>query len=174
LNVREDGTYVFAGPVGDAPAPLVALQDIAFWVRHALDNPEKTSGKDLEIASDVFTWEELVATFTKVTGKKAVYKRVTMDEFFDLFINADLQAATHNVRPTGSWKKAIGGIWALLRDEVIKRDFDWIRSVHPNSLTLERWMRETQYDGSYQPLLKLVGQFLFPRHPVILVKENSF
>jgi hypothetical protein len=174
LNVREDGTYVFAGPVGDAPAPLVALQDIAFWVRHALDNPENTSGKDLEIASDVFTWEELVTTFTKVTGKKAIYKRVTMDEFFDLFINADLQAATQNVRPTGSWRKAIGGIWALLRDEVIKRDFDWIRSVHPNSLTLEGWMRETQYDGSYQPLLKLVGQFLFPRCPVTLERENSF
>jgi len=156
LNVREDGTYVFAGPIGDGHAPLVALQDIAFWVRHTFDNPEKTSGKDLEIASDSFTWDELVATFTKVTGKKAVYKRLTMDEFFDLFINADLEAATNQVRPTGSWRKTIGSVWALLRDDILTRDFDWIRSVHPNTLTLEQWMRETQYDGTYQPLLKLV------------------
>ena len=58
---------------------------------------EKTSGKDLEIASDNVTWDELVATFTKVTGKKAVHKRLTIDEFFDLFINVDLEAATHHV-----------------------------------------------------------------------------
>lgn len=31
---------------------------------------------------------------------------------------------------------------------------DWVRSVHPNSMTLERWMRETKYDGKPYLLLK--------------------
>lgn len=148
---------MFAAPIGDGHAPLVALKDIAFWVRHVFDHPDTTTGKDLEIASDVFTWDELVATFTKVTGKKAVYKRLTLDEFFDCMHNPDLTAATHAARPAGSWRKTIGGLWALLRDDVLTRDMDWIRSVHPNSLTLEEWMRETNYDGSFAPLLKLIG-----------------
>jgi len=114
------------------------------------------TGKDLEIVSDVVDWPTVVETFTRVTGKPAVFKDLTTDEFFDLFDNADVSAATHAVRPTGSWRKTMGAFFALFRDDIIKRDIDWVKSIHPNTTSLEQWMRETQYDGSYQALLKLV------------------
>lgn len=157
LNVRKDGTVVFAAPMGDGHAPLVALKDIAFWVRKSFDNPDTMTGKDLEIVSDVVDWPTVVETFTRVTGKPAEYKRLSEEEFFDLFENSTLPAATHAARPAGSWRKTFGGLFALMRDDIMKRDLEWVKSIHPNSTTLEQWMRDTQYDGSYHTLLKLVG-----------------
>jgi hypothetical protein len=143
--------------MGDGHAPLIALKDIAFWVRKTFDNPDTMTGTDLEIVSEVVDWQTIVETFTRITGRPAEYKNVTMDEFFDLFENTDMPAATNAVRPAGSWRKTFGGLFALMRDDIMKRDMEWIKSVHPNTMTLEQWMRETQYDGGYQALLKLVG-----------------
>ena len=78
---RKDGTFVFAAPLGDGHVPMVALADIGFFARYTFDNRELTSGKDLEIASEVIGWEDLVKTFTKVTGEKAVYKRMELDQW---------------------------------------------------------------------------------------------
>lgn len=159
LNVRKDGTVVFAAPAGKGRAPLTALDDIAFWVRKSFDNPETMTGKDLEIVSDIVDWPTIVETFTRVTGRPAVYKDLTEDEFFDLFENADLTAATLAVRPAGSWRKVFGAFFAIFRDDIVKRDIEWVKSIHPNTLSLEQWMRDTHYDGSYQALLKLVGAY---------------
>jgi NmrA-like family len=155
--VRKDGTVVFAAPVGNGHAPFIALKDIAFWTRKTFDNPDTMTGNDLEIVSEVVNWPTIVETFTRVTGRPAEYKSVTMDEFFDLFENADVSAATNAARPTGSWRKTFGGLFALMRDDIVKRDTEWAKSIHPKTTTLEQWMRETQYDGGYQALLKLVG-----------------
>lgn len=35
----------------------------------------------------------------------------------------------------------------MFRDDIIKRDLGWIRSLNPNGHTLESWMRETGYKG---------------------------
>jgi len=80
-----------------------------------------------------------------------------MDEFFDVFENTDMPAATNAVRPAGSWRKTFGGLFALMRDDIMECDMEWIKSVHPKTMTLEEWMRETHYDGGYQGSLKLVG-----------------
>ena len=37
--------------------------------------------------------------------------------------------------------------WSMFRDDIIKRDLGWIRSVNPNGHTLESWMRGTGYKG---------------------------
>ncbi|KAF9504665.1 hypothetical protein BS47DRAFT_1378330 [Hydnum rufescens UP504] len=116
------GTVVFAAPMGNGHAPLIALKDIAFWVRKTFDNPDTMTGKDLEIVSEVVDWITIIETFTRVTKRPAEYKNLTMDEFFDLFENTDVPAATNAVRPAGSWRKTFGGLFALMRDDIIKRD----------------------------------------------------
>lgn len=77
-----DGTFVFAAPLGSGHAPLIALADIGFFARYTFDNRELTSGKDSEVASEVIGWDELVKTFMEVTGERAVYKRLELDEWF--------------------------------------------------------------------------------------------
>lgn len=37
--------------------------------------------------------------------------------------------------------------WRQFRDDIIKRDMNWIKSIHPNHHTLESWMREKKYTG---------------------------
>lgn len=76
-----DGTFVFAAPIGDGHAAMIALADIGFFARYTFDNRELTSGKDLEVASEVIGWEDLAKTFTNVTGQKAIYLRLSLDEW---------------------------------------------------------------------------------------------
>ena len=44
--------------------------------------------------------------------------------------------------------------WNQYRDEVIKRDMNWVRSLNPNGPTLESWMRDNSYTGDYMFVLK--------------------
>lgn len=82
LNKRKDGTFVFASPIGNGHVPMIALPDLGYFARYTFDHREETSGKDLEVASEMVQWSELVKTFQKVTGNKAEYKPVSLDEWF--------------------------------------------------------------------------------------------
>ncbi|KAJ7065725.1 NAD(P)-binding protein [Mycena amicta] len=157
ITVRPDGTVVFAAPVGDGAVPMIALKDLGWWARYTFDHRTETSGKELNITSELVGWDHLVETFTKVTGKPAVYVRQTLDEYwhnFDDRINNPL-AGDHQ-RGDGSItaKENFSGFWRVLRDNVWKKDVEWVRSVHPGTYTLERWMRENNYTGRAGPVMK--------------------
>ncbi|KAH9910692.1 uncharacterized protein BXZ73DRAFT_108644 [Epithele typhae] len=71
LGQHPDGTAVFA-------APMVALQDLGFFACYAFDH---RSGRDLEVASAGFGWAELAATYARVTGCRAEYLPLSVDEW---------------------------------------------------------------------------------------------
>lgn len=173
LNKRSDGTYVFASPVGDGHVPMIALSDLGYFARYTFDHRAQNSGKDLEIASDMVSWDYLVSTFQKVTGNKAVYVRQNFDEWFNNFNGVDMPVATQvkEVTPTTTtWRKNFTAWWSLYKDDVLKRDMEWIRSVHPELKTVEAWMRENKYTGELQnDLLKNQedGRLVAPRLEVI-------
>ncbi|KAJ7364011.1 NAD-P-binding protein [Mycena albidolilacea] len=151
LNVRADGTVVFALPTGRAKIPLVTLKDIGWWARYAFDHRTETSGQDLRIASHIVSVDEIVKTFTKVTGKPAVYKPQSIEEWwnnFDSGVNRSIGSSSMTV------KQNFSGFWKTFGDELVKRDLDWVRSVHPGAQTLEDWMRENKYTGAEGTILK--------------------
>ncbi|KAJ3555105.1 hypothetical protein NM688_g2758 [Phlebia brevispora] len=157
-NKRKDGTVVFATIVGKGHVPLIALADLGYFARYAFDHRAETSAQDLKIASDMVGWDYLAATFTKVTGQKAIVRQLTEDEYFACFINIDRPLASERTYGDGSktFKQNATTFWSLYRDDVIKRDMDWLRKVNPNTSNLEKWMRETKYTGEFKPgLLKL-------------------
>jgi hypothetical protein len=45
---------------------VIDLEDLGHYARHVFDHPRDFEGRDLEIASEHITWEQLVKTFTKV------------------------------------------------------------------------------------------------------------
>lgn len=149
LGHRQDGTFVFASPVGQGHVPMIALDDLGFFARYTFDHRVETSGKELKIASQLVGWDELVSTFKKVTGQKAVYLLQTLDEWFDNFTNTDQPVATERPFGDGSptWKSCFSGWWSLWRDDVVKRDMEWIRRVNPKCKDVETWMREHKYTG---------------------------
>ncbi|CCL99317.1 uncharacterized protein FIBRA_01333 [Fibroporia radiculosa] len=146
FNRRADGTFVFAAPIGQGHVPMIALSDLGFFARYTFDNRELTSGKDLQVASDLVGWDYLVSTFKKVTGLNAVALYQPMDEWFENFSGTEKHVA--NEGPGGefvSWKTNFTAWWSLWRDDIIKRDWEWIRKVNPKGHTLETWMRAYNY-----------------------------
>jgi len=156
---REDGTFVFNAPIGDGHIPMSALVDIGFFARYTFDHRAETSGKNLEIASEWVGWEYLVATFTKVTGHKAVYNRETLEEWLSHTENTEKPVAAEGAPGSTSWGENFTGWWNAFRDDLNKRDMDWIRKTNPKGYTLERWMIENKYDGTLykDPVLKIVA-----------------
>ncbi|THH29924.1 hypothetical protein EUX98_g4272 [Antrodiella citrinella] len=148
---RSDGTYVFATPVGNGHVPMIALSDLGFFARYTFDHRAATSGRELEVASDLVGWDRLVQTFRRVTGLKGVVVHQALDEWFANFKGVDQPVANERFgkgeEGWTTWRTNFSGWWALWRDDVITRDMQWIRSINPNGHTLESWMRETKYNG---------------------------
>lgn len=90
---------------------MIALSDLGFFARYSFDNPERVSGKDLEVASEMVGWDYLVETFTRVTGQKAVVVNQTIDEWFENFTGVDKPFANERLEndPDGSvtWKQSM-------------------------------------------------------------------
>jgi hypothetical protein len=150
FNVRADGTRVFASQMEDGTMSMMTLKDVGFWTRWIFDHRAETSGQDLNVASDMLDWDTLVATFTRVTGFPAVHLRLAPEEWWSYFIDAETTPmASVAARGDGSTtvKENYTRWWALYRDNMIERDMDWIRSIHPGTQSTEMWMRETGYTG---------------------------
>ncbi|EMD31566.1 hypothetical protein CERSUDRAFT_100239 [Gelatoporia subvermispora B] len=153
---REDGTFVFATPIGNGQVPMIALSDIGFFARYTFDNREATSAQELEITSDMVGWEYLVETFRKVTGQKAEVKYLSYDEWCRYLNNVDHPVANEKTVGDGStsWRENFRAWWTVWRDGIFKRDMDWIRKVNPHTHSLEAWMREKGYTGELTALMK--------------------
>ncbi|THG96685.1 hypothetical protein EW026_g5192 [Hermanssonia centrifuga] len=149
LHRREDGTFVFPTPIGNGHVPMIALADFGFFARYTFDHRAETSREELKIISDLVSWDYLVSTFTKVTGQKAVAVYQSADEWADNFHNTDRPIATERQKGDGSttWRQNFKGLFALYRDDVVKRDLEWNRRINPNTRSVETWMRENNYTG---------------------------
>ncbi|OSX57597.1 hypothetical protein POSPLADRAFT_1156292 [Postia placenta MAD-698-R-SB12] len=150
LKKRENGTIVFATPVGNGHVPMIALSDLGFFARYTFDNRATTSGKDLPIATEMVDWEYLKTTFERVTGQKVEIVYQTIDDWMENMDNADQPVAHEGTvgLDTTTWRLNFRGWWALWRDDIVKRDMEWIRKVNPKGHTLESWMKEQNY-GNY-------------------------
>ena len=109
FNIREDGTRVFAFPTGDkGRIPLIALDDIGWWVRHIIDTPSETSAKNIGITSQLATGHEIVQAFKNATGLPAVYKSLSMDEYFGLYDDGDSPVSDKT-----TWEQVFRGLFAV-------------------------------------------------------------
>ncbi|TFK78827.1 NAD-P-binding protein [Polyporus arcularius HHB13444] len=149
INVRADGTHVFASPVGPGHVPMIALQDLGFFARYIFDHRAETSRQELEVASDYVGWDYLVKTFTKVTGKKAEYVPLSIEEWTTLVLDVDHPIASEQRRGDGTttWGENFTRWWQFYRDDLAKRDFASLRRINPGLLSVEDWMRSTNYTG---------------------------
>ncbi|KAF8317695.1 NAD(P)-binding protein [Clavulina sp. PMI_390] len=157
-EIMPDGTRVFFGPMNeDSTLPLISQEDMAWWSRYTFDHPDLTTGRELKLTSAMPTLREIAETFTKVSGLPATYRLLTMDQYFSLYNGKEIPAATAVPISEGgmSWETHFRGWWALWRDNLVERDLEWIKSVHPTMTTLEQWMRDTKYEG-YMTQIRLL------------------
>lgn len=54
---------------------------VGVWVRQVLANPQKSIGKYATVATEVLTFEQMLAAWSEVTGKPAVFVETSVEEY---------------------------------------------------------------------------------------------
>ncbi|KZT36381.1 nmrA-family protein [Sistotremastrum suecicum HHB10207 ss-3] len=158
IHDSQTETYFFAAPIGQGHVPLIALKDLGYFARYIFDHREEFSAQDLQVTSDIVSWSQLAETFTKATGKRAKFIDVPIEGWLGLLKDTDKPLA-NKFYDSGStehttWAQNFTNWWNLYHDDIIKRDLDAIKKIHPGLRSVEAWMVETKYDGSFKNLLK--------------------
>lgn len=151
---------VFAAPLGNGQPPLIYLPDLGRYARWLFDNLARSNGMNLRVATENVRWEYLARTFTEVTGKKATYKDITLDELFSsgVFPNPDAKVG-HSVRyedPTlQTYRQNFSGFWNTWKADLVKMDYGLLDEILPTRVkTVREWMILTGYTGKKSPVLK--------------------
>jgi hypothetical protein len=153
-------TMVFAVPLGDAQCPLIYLEDYGSYARWIFDTPSRSNGLELHVATEDIAWKDLAAAFTEVTGKKAVYKDVTLDEYFNLGIYPyPDKKVGHSADPDDStlftYRENFSGFWNTWKDSLTKRDYRLLDEILPTRVkSVKEWMIKTGYTGERTSILK--------------------
>lgn len=143
---------------------MIHLEDLGQYTRWIFDHPERSVGLDLEIATAHVKWQELAESFTRVTGKLAIYKPLTEDQYFGA-IGGGMWKVGHSVTDKGdstllTFRKNFGGWWQLWRDSgdnkgVIVRDYTFLDEILPSRVKgVEEWMRKVGYTEDQLIVLK--------------------
>jgi len=148
-----NGAVVFAIPVENGHIPAISLDDIGWWTRYTFDHRSETSGQELKIATEMMTVDQLVETFTRVTGIPAIRKRISIDEYLDIYPHTKLPIVKGS-KDGATIKDTFSGMYRVWDADLVTRDMEWNRRVHPTGYTLESWIRETGFDGTLAPHLR--------------------
>ena len=142
--VREDGTLVF--PIylpEDFRAPFVdPLTATGPAVLELFSDQQQYAGQSLPVIGDIISPREMVATFSRVTGKKAVYSSAYSREdflrYFPAFASNELLV-----------QETIGMVTYAVEDGYFRegRDLEWSRRIDPGTLTWDRFLRKTGWQG---------------------------
>lgn len=159
----EDGIYVLRIPLGKTGAmALVSLEDTGEYAKWMFENPERSAGMQLGTAIAHVTGAEQAKAFETVTGKKARYEDIPLEQALENFPKGKvgakgagyddptLKTAAEHFGPWFNiWKDSGGntGCW--------QRDYALLDEILPGRVrTLEEWMRNVGYNGEAKRILK--------------------
>ncbi|MBC9908994.1 NmrA/HSCARG family protein [Chitinophaga varians] len=111
-------------------------------VLEIFSNPDQYAGQSLPVVGDIISPQEMVDTFTKVTGKKAVYSsaysREELLHHFPAFSANELLVQ----ELTGMVEYAVE--YGYFRHD---RDLTWSRKINPGILNWEQFLSNTGWEG---------------------------
>jgi hypothetical protein len=144
----EDGVVTWRMPLGDGLMPMGCLEDCGHYVRWQFDNPERSNGMDLITAIAPVGFSELASAFERVTGHKAQYIDVSLDEYWK---NGPMSQIAHlpagydadpNDPSTMTVKQNFTGFWNAFRHNLWTLDYKLLDEIHPNRVkSAEEWYR---------------------------------
>ncbi|KAL7947035.1 hypothetical protein V8C42DRAFT_352448 [Trichoderma barbatum] len=157
---KDPTTLIFAAPLGSAKCPLIHLEDYGAYARWMFDTPARSNGLNLHVATEDIDWNDLAASFTELTGKKAIYRSVTLDQYFKLGAMPNLDAKLgHSADPDDptlqTFRESFSGFWNNWKDELSKRDYNLLDEILPTRVkSVGEWMKKTGYTGEAKSILK--------------------
>jgi len=140
----QDDTLIF--PIylpKDFRAPFVdPLTATGPAVLKIFSNPDLYAGKPLPVIGDIISPQEMVDTFVRLTGKKAVYSSAyTQEDFLNHFPEyASNEELVKEILGMAEYAVEYG---YFKKD----RDLQWSRKSNPNSLNWEQFLRATGWQG---------------------------
>ncbi|MFC6100008.1 NmrA/HSCARG family protein [Olivibacter domesticus] len=111
-------------------------------VLEIFSNPGKYAGRSLPVIGDMISPQEMVDTFIRVTGKKAVYSSAfTQENLLHHF--PEFHSNEMLVREILGMAEYAAEYGYFRKD----RDLEWSRQINPNSLTWEQFLQTTGWQG---------------------------
>jgi hypothetical protein len=161
-RVRDDGVYEFAAPIGDGNIPLTPLDDYGARIRWMFEHPEAIIGKRVSWAPFYTSYKDLVQAFEEATGKQAVFKDLTQDEWFErLRVYKEPDSKFPHSGPkeddtTFTWSKTFGAWWNYwkyndrIRNLQKEKEAEaFANEVYPTRhKSLKEWMIANKYTGT--------------------------
>jgi uncharacterized protein YbjT (DUF2867 family) len=127
---------LFATPLGNGRCPLIGLDDIAWFAAYVLANWQSWGARDLAVAGDSLTGDQIAGAFERVTGTPAAYASVPLDT-----VRSSIPDFGHDIAAMFEFFQA--------RDIVaVDRDLNALRVIHPGLLSFEGWLRASGWDGA--------------------------
>ncbi|GAA2637868.1 NmrA/HSCARG family protein [Streptomyces vastus] len=124
----EDGTLVVRlGLKPDTRVQFIAVEDIAFFAAQAFDRPREYLGRDLEIAGDELTADELAEAFAQRTGMSARFEELGLD---DVAANPYIPNAPE-----------ISLMFEWFQQHGYRADIPALRAEHPGLMTLASYLK---------------------------------
>lgn len=155
---------VFAAPLGDGAMPLIALEDLGWYGRWIFDHPERSNGMTLKASTEHVHWKDLARTFAELTGRKAVYKDITLDEYFASgVLNPEAKvghSADHDDDTLQTYRQNFTGFWNMFKASGgnvgnSRRDYGFLDEIYPGRIrTVGEWMKKKGYTGKAGSVLK--------------------
>ncbi len=111
-------------------------------VLELLANPDKYAGKSLPVIGDIISPQQIVDTFTRVTGRKAVYSSA--------FSAEELTGHFPEFAANQELVREISGMVTYAVEHGYyhqDRDLLWSRQIDPNALSWEQFLRVTGWKG---------------------------
>jgi len=159
--VNGEETWVFTAPVGAGRPPMIYLEDLGGYAKWMFDNPDRSNGMNLRIATDLVGWEDLARTFTEVTGKKAMFRDVSLNDYFKSGVLPVDVKVGHSVDGDDgtlqTYRENFSGFWSTWKEGVLGRDIDFemLDGILPGRVRgLKEWMKKTGYTGERGSVLK--------------------
>jgi len=149
----EGGVVTWRVPLGRGAVPHVALDDCGFYVRWLFDNADSANGMNLEVAIEHVDYQNLAASFEKVTGHPARYIDTDISSYWNgpLKVAAGLSAG-YNAdiadKSTMSFRDNFTGFWNVWKHGVIQRDYELLDRIHPQRVrSVEDWLKREDERG---------------------------
>jgi NmrA-like family len=162
---KDPETMVFSAPLGQGAMPLIALQDLGWYGRWLFDNRDGANGMTLQASTEHVHWADLARTFTEVTGRPAIYRDISLDEYFasGIFPDPDRKvgySTDHNDDTLQTYRENFTGFWNNFKYSGgnkgnSRRDYALLDQIYPGRMrSVGEWMRKTGYTGEGEGVLK--------------------
>lgn len=104
---------------------MIAVEDIAWFAADIFSHPEEYMGKELDVAGDLLTPDEMKAIYHKITGKRLL----PASRFITRLI---MKIANPEMTRQFKWNNNIG--WQF--------DLEPLQARHPELITFEKYLRK--------------------------------